>query len=78
MPLVSAFWSWILGFDNKTAQICTLLYALPIGLNGYIMAMNYGRGKHVSSYTFFYSNLIFIPVFMIWVTVINQTGLFSA
>ena len=78
MPLVSAFWSWLLGYDNQTTQICALLHALPIGLNGYVMAMNYGRGMHVSSFTFFYSNLLLIPIFMIWVAVFNETGFFAA
>lgn len=77
MPLISAFWSWVLKFDNKTAQICALIHALPTGLTGYVMAINSGHGLKAASFTFFWSNILCLPVFMLWVTVFNETGLFS-
>ena len=77
MPLISAFWAWVLNFDNHTAQICTLIHALPTGLTGYVMAINSGHGLQAASFTFFWSNILCLPVFLLWVTVFNQTGLFS-
>ena len=77
MPLISALWSFVLGVDHRLAQIMTLAHALPTGLTGYVMSINTGHGLNSSSYTFFWSNILFLPVYMIWVAVFNETGLFS-
>lgn len=77
MPLISAFWSWVIGFDSITAQICCVIHALPTGLTGYVMAINSGHGLQPSSFTFFWSNILLLPVFLIWITVFNELHLLA-
>ena len=77
MPLVAALWAWILKFENKMAMICTLINTAPASLTGYVMTINCGYGMKSASFTFFWSNLIFIAVFFLWVLALNKTGLFA-
>lgn len=76
-PLISIFWSWILKFPGEIARIVTLSNVAPAALTGYVMTLNCGYGMKSASFTFFWSNLVFIPVFFLWVVVFNETGLFS-
>ncbi|EAY11629.1 Auxin Efflux Carrier family protein [Trichomonas vaginalis G3] len=77
MPLISAFWSWLIGFDSVTARVCCMIHALPTGLTGYVMAINSGHGLQASSFTFFWSNILCLPVFLIWITVFNELHLLA-
>ena len=77
MPLVAAFWAWLLKYENKMAMICTLISTAPASLTGYVMTINCGYGMKSASFTFFWSNLMFIAVFFLWVLALNKTGLFA-
>ncbi|OHT12576.1 Auxin Efflux Carrier family protein [Tritrichomonas foetus] len=77
LPILAAIWAWILKLDKTMASIVTLINVAPASLTGYVMTINCGYGMKSASFTFFWSNLLFIPVFMIWVLAINKIHLFD-
>ena len=77
LPLLAILWAWVLRLDNTMATICTLISVAPASLSGYVMTINCGYGMKAASFTFFWSNLLFIPVFMLWVLAINMLHLFG-
>lgn len=50
-----------------------LLHAMPVDLTGYLLAIYSGHNVKVASYTWFYSNLLLVPVFMLWMIIIKET-----
>lgn len=77
VPLISALWAWVVGMDTYMAKVCTFAHTMPPALVGYIMAVSCGYGMKAASFTFFWSNLVFIVVVVAWVAVFNETGLFD-
>lgn len=77
LPFIAILWSYIFKFDNKMATICILVNVAPISFSGYTMAMKSGLDMKSVSSTFVWSNIVFIPIFMVWVLGLNMTHLFG-
>ena len=77
IPLIAALWCWICKVPSKMSQLITLSHATPLGLTGYVMAINCGYGMQSASFTFFYSNLLSFPIFILWTVVFKECKLFN-
>ncbi|OHT16007.1 Auxin Efflux Carrier family protein [Tritrichomonas foetus] len=77
VPLVSLLWCYVCKVDKITSIICVLSHAAPLGLFGHIMASNSGYNLKDVSYTFFWSNVAFLPMIMLWVIVFNEISIFN-
>ena len=77
LPFIAIFWSWMLKFDSTMATICVIANIAPLSFSGFTMAMKSGLEMKSVSDTFVWSNIIFIPVFMLWILGINMTHLFD-
>lgn len=77
MPLLAALSSFILQVDNATAQISTLVYAMPVATTSYVLQCSWGMRLTSASYTFVWSALISVPIIMLWIVVFNEVGLFK-
>ncbi|OHT01116.1 Auxin Efflux Carrier family protein [Tritrichomonas foetus] len=76
-PIIAALWCWILNIDKVESQIILLIHSLPSALIGYVLTINAGTGMKTASYSFYWSNLIFVPILLIWTAIINEAGLFK-
>jgi predicted permease len=77
MPLIAVFWCYLLRLEAKVASSVVLLHAMPMGMLGYDNAMNRKMRLMTPTFTFVWSNLLAMPVLMLWIALINETGLFG-
>ena len=77
MPLVSMLWCYVCKVDKTTSILCVLSHVSPVALFGNIMARNSGYKLKTVPYTFFWSNVAFLPIYMLWVIVFNEISIFS-
>jgi hypothetical protein len=71
------FWAWVLKFDHLTARVCTLMFAMPIEWTGADFVTHSGTTVNVVTYTFMWSHILALPVFMIWMVIINEMNVFG-
>ena len=71
-PLISWFWCWVVGMDDKNAMLCVLSHAMPPAMTGYMMSVNCGYGMRTAAYTFFWSNMLCMAPLMLWFIVLNE------
>ncbi|OHT15824.1 Auxin Efflux Carrier family protein [Tritrichomonas foetus] len=76
-PLLAALFCWLLKFDNLTAQACTFLFSTPVDYTGIALLSKANLKPNPITYTFFYSQIISIPCFLLWVVVFNEAKLFN-
>lgn len=77
IPFIAMFWGWVLHLSNQMVRICTLIHVMPTSLTGYIMTINCGYGMQTASFTFFYSNVLFVLIGFLWVVLFNESKLFD-
>lgn len=78
IPLIAALWSWVLKADKVVSQIMIFIHSMPSALIGYAMTLNAGFGMKTSSFTFYWTNLLFLPALFIWCVIIREAGLFRS
>lgn len=77
IPGISIFWSYILKIDSTQAIINALSHVAPLGIFGSFLAQNTGYKMKCVSYTFFWSNIVFLPIFMLWILFLKEVTIFS-
>ncbi|KAK8885187.1 hypothetical protein M9Y10_044316 [Tritrichomonas musculus] len=77
IPFISIFWSYILKLDSTQAIVIALSHVAPLGIFGSVLAKNTGYKMKCVSYTFFWSNVMFLPIFMCWVFLLKEVTIFS-
>jgi predicted permease len=77
LPLIAVFWAWIMRLGNDVSLICTIINAVPVSLIGYVLTLNCGFGMKSASFAFFWSNILFIGVCMVWIAVLKETHIFG-
>ncbi|KAK8883035.1 hypothetical protein M9Y10_045683 [Tritrichomonas musculus] len=77
LPGVAILWSFVLKFDHKMATICILVNIAPVSFSGFFLAKKSKLEMKPVFDTFLWSNVIYIPVFMLWILAINKTHLFE-
>lgn len=77
MPLLAILFCFALNLDHTVSIIIVLIHAMPCGLIGYKMCLHYKLKLLSPTFTFFWNNLLALPVQMLWCTVINETHLFQ-
>jgi predicted permease len=78
LPFIAVVWCYVLQLEVSTAWAVVLLHAMPMNLLGYDLALDRQWGRGTSTYTFVWSNMLALPVIMLWITVINEEGLLGA
>lgn len=78
IPLIAALWSWVLKADKVVSQIMVFIHSMPSALIGYAMTLNAGFGMKTSSFTFYWTNILFLPALFLWCVVIREAGLFKS
>lgn len=78
IPLIAALWSWVLKADKIVCQIMVFIHSMPTALIGYAMTLSAGFGMKTASFTFYWSNLLFLPALFLWCVVIREAGLFKS
>ena len=77
IPSISILWSYILKIDSTQAIINALSHVAPLGIFGSFLAQNTGYKMKCVSYTFFWSNVVFLPIFMLWILFLKEVTIFS-
>lgn len=77
IPAVSALWSWLLKVDRTTAVVATWSHVVPPGLMAYGMIQEGGFREKLSSFVFFWSNVVSVVFLILWIVVFNEAGLFA-
>ncbi|OHT06774.1 Auxin Efflux Carrier family protein [Tritrichomonas foetus] len=77
MPLLAILFCFLLDLDHKVSVIVTLVHAMPCGLLGYSLSLHYQLKLLSPTFTFFWNNLLALPIQMLWVVIINETHLFQ-
>jgi predicted permease len=76
-PGIAIGWCYLFGLEKLVAAAVVLLHAMPMGLLGYDAALVRQWDLSTPTFTFVWSNLLGLPVLMLWVTAINELGLFG-
>jgi predicted permease len=74
VPVVSGLWSWVLGVEKKAAAALALVHAAPMAWGCLAEAEGAGMLQQAPVLAFVWSNLLALPVFMLWLTVLNTAG----
>lgn len=77
MPLLSVLFCFALNLDHTISIIILIVHIMPCGLIGYKMCLHYKMKLLSPTFSFFWNNLLALPVQMLWCTVINETHLFQ-
>ena len=77
MPLLAVLFCFALNLDHTISIIILIVHFMPCGLIGYKMCLHYKMKLLSPTFTFFWNNLLALPVQMLWCTVINETHLFQ-
>lgn len=76
-PLIAIFWAWALGFDPMNQRACVMMFTMPIELTGVWLTAKFGIKPSAVTYTAFWSQVIGLPMFFVWLSILNETGLFA-
>lgn len=76
IPLISLFWNKICKVDSITATINVLVHSMPAALIIYPQSFNSGWNMSTVSFSFFWSILLFLPMFILWVIALNEINIF--
>lgn len=77
MPLLAILFCFLLNLDHIVSIIIVITHIMPVGLIGYRMCLHYKMKLLSPSFTFFWTNLLALPIQMIWCAIINETHLFQ-
>lgn len=75
VPLVSLLWSKVCKVDSTTATVNVVVHATPVALLVF-GADPHGWSMKLASFTFFWSILLFLPLFTLWVIALNEIHIF--
>jgi predicted permease len=75
IPIVAGFWGWTLGVEKTLAKTSMLMFAMPVELTGVYFVNRYGSQKNAVTFTAFWSQIIALPCFMVWVAILNETNI---
>ena len=76
MPAFALALCILFHLDSKISIIIILTHAMPCDVQGYSKALKYKMKLLSPTFTFFWNNLLVIPVLMLWVVFLNETNLF--
>lgn len=76
LPLIGFLFCWILKAGNVVTQIIIFCLAAPSALSSFAAAIYNNCTKSTITYTFFWTYLICLPVFLLWTVLFNQTKIF--
>lgn len=76
MPIITVFWALLFKEDSTTMRALIISNSSPSALIALISAINCGFNHACPTFTFFWTNLISIGVFLLWVTAFNEGNLF--
>jgi predicted permease len=77
IPVVSGMWSWVLGIDHQMAAALVLIHAAPMAWECLTDACEAGMQEQAPKIAFVWGNVLSLPVFMLWVMLLNVTGVFE-
>ena len=77
MPLIAALFCWVFKFDSLNAKACILLFSMPADYTGIGLLSRNNLTPNPITFSFFFSQLIGFPCFMLWIVVFNQTNIFN-
>lgn len=77
IPFIAVLWNYVLKVDQTTAIISSLSFVVPVNLFGPAVASNTGYKMKSVSYTLFWSNIIFLPIFMAWIAFFKEVSVFK-
>lgn len=77
IPLLGFLFCWLLKVENEITQIIMFCLAAPSSLSSFYAAIYNHLSNSTITYTFFWTYLLCLPVFMLWTVVFNQTKIFS-
>lgn len=76
IPLISLFWSKICKLDSTTATINVIMHSMPSALIAFGVTPFGGLVMKTASFSFFWSILLFLPMFTLWVIALNEIHIF--
>lgn len=77
LPLIGFLFCWIFKVKNEITQIIMFCMAAPSALSSYAAAIYNHYPNSTITFTFFWTYLICLPVFLLWTVVFNQTNIFN-
>ncbi|EAY05649.1 hypothetical protein TVAG_216250 [Trichomonas vaginalis G3] len=76
-PVLSMAFCWALSIDSIISKFLVLIYCAPTGLYAYQLSDQAGYKTSMVTYSMYWGMICVLPVFMIWIAIINETGMFS-
>lgn len=73
IPLLTAIWAILFKEDKTVIKAIIITNVTPSALIAFVSSASNGFFLLCPSFTFFYTNLISIGVFLLWITAINET-----
>lgn len=78
MPLIALLYCWILKFDSLTAYCCVMLFTMPADYTGIALLSKNSLRANPITFSFFFSQLLGLPCFFIWIAIFNETNIISS
>ncbi|KAH0791592.1 Auxin Efflux Carrier family protein [Histomonas meleagridis] len=76
MPIFAGLFSAAFGLSAKASRQAIIITTLPTGMATYLMSSNSNVGTGVSSTMIFWTNIFFVPIIILWFTVLDALGIF--
>lgn len=76
IPLISLLWNKICKVDSTTATVNVIVHSMPTALIIYAVTPHAGWNMKTASFSFFWSILLFLPLFTLWVIALNEIHIF--
>lgn len=77
IPLIGFLFCWIFKIQNDITHIIMFSMAAPSALSSFAAAIYNHLPNSTITYTFFWTYLLCLPVFLIWTAIFNQTNVFN-
>jgi len=72
VPFLSMLFCYLLKIDKDISKVIVLMHSMPVSLTGYLLGKTSGVEMESASFTWFYTNLLALPLQMIWAAIINN------
>lgn len=75
-PVLAMAFCWALSIDHTVAKFLILINLAPTGLYAYTLSDQAGWKTSMITYSMYWGMICVLPVYMIWIAIINETGMF--
>lgn len=76
IPLIAFLFCWLLKCDSLTTQCCVMLFSMPADYTGIALLAKSNLNPNSITFSFFFSQILGLPFFFVWIAVFNETKIF--